>query len=199
MKVSPARLSEAHELRDIALALLDRDGSDVVLVDRDMKIKTRQPRVADLNITQSAPMGEQILDVYHGRKVFSLNWNDTDAIDVVAFKPGEWRELLRTLGNQLSGWVINGAPRRVSADRGPEFASRELIRSRSVQPDEWHETLIKIAAWGAEDSEHSQTDVTSSPPHSNDSMLSPRLTLVFDSLTKTFLADNVECTDGKVS
>jgi hypothetical protein len=102
VKVSLARLNEARELRDIALALLDRHGSNVVLVDRSRKIKTRQLEVGDLRIMQSAPMGEQILDVYHGRKVFSVNWNDVGTIDVVAFKPGDWRQLLRASGDNSS-------------------------------------------------------------------------------------------------
>ncbi|GEM_PF-3951951 len=95
MKISLARMQESRELRDIALTLLDRHGSNVVLVDRNRQFKTRQHQVGNLKIMQSAPGGEPILDVYHGRKVFSVRWNDVDAIDVVAFKPGDWREVLR--------------------------------------------------------------------------------------------------------
>ncbi|MGM5049524.1 hypothetical protein AB8A20_11665 [Tardiphaga sp. 604_B6_N1_1] len=123
MKVSLARLNEARELRDIALALLDRHGSNVVLVDRSRKIKTRQLEVGDLRIMQSAPMGEQILDVYHGRKVFSVNWNDVDTIDVVAFKSGDWRQLLRASGEKTSAFPNAGAPQNVAADSGSAFVT----------------------------------------------------------------------------
>lgn len=133
MKVSPARLNETRELRDIALALLDRDGSNVVLVSREMQIKTRQVVVGDLKINQSAPMGTQILDVYHGRKVFSLNWNDVDAIDVVAFKPGEWRQLLRASGHKKPAWPNAGVPQNVSDDGGPHFATRKQLEKWSQE------------------------------------------------------------------
>ncbi len=107
MKVSLARLNEARELRDIALALLDRHGSNVVLVVRDRKIKTRQIEVGDLHIVLSAPMGEHILDVFYGRKVFSVSWNGVDMIEIVGFKPGDWRQLLRSLGDNASALPIS--------------------------------------------------------------------------------------------
>ncbi|MFC0243231.1 hypothetical protein [Rhodopseudomonas telluris] len=121
MKVSLARLNEARELRNIALALIDRHGSSVVLVDRDRKIKTRQIEVGDLQITLRAPMGEHILDVYHGRKVFSVSWNDVDMVEVVAFKPGDWRQLLLSLGDNASAFPNAGAPQNVAVDSGSAF------------------------------------------------------------------------------
>ncbi|MGM4998293.1 hypothetical protein AB8A05_06115 [Tardiphaga sp. 538_B7_N1_4] len=130
MKVSLARLNESRELRDIALTLLDRHGSNVVLVDRNRQIKTRQLDVGDLHIMQSAPMGEHILDVYHGRKVFSVNWNDVDAIEVVAFKSGDWRQLLRASGIKTSGWSNAGAPQNVKEASGPAFVTREGLQKR---------------------------------------------------------------------
>lgn len=130
VKVSPARSKEARELCDIVLALLDRHGSNLALVDRDRRIKTRQIEVGDLRIMQSAPMGVQILDVYHGPKVFSVNWNDVDAIEVVAFKPGEWRQLLRSLGDNASAFPNAGAPQSVAVDSGSAFVTREFLEKR---------------------------------------------------------------------
>ncbi|SNT02208.1 hypothetical protein SAMN05216374_2340 [Tardiphaga sp. OK246] len=128
MKVSPARLNEARELRDIALALLDRQGMNVILVDRDRQFKIRQHHVGDLKITQSAPIGAQILDVYHGRKVFSVRWNDVDAIDVVSFKPGDWRQALRSSAMPPSGWRIEGFPESLVSDGGPHFHAGLSVR-----------------------------------------------------------------------
>lgn len=123
MKVSLARMQECRELRDIALTLLDHHGSNVVLVDRNRQFKTRQYHVGDLKIMQSIPGAEPILDVYHGRKVFSVRWNDVDAIDVVAFKPGDWSHVLRTFALLPSGWQIEGFPERVATDGGMSFGN----------------------------------------------------------------------------
>lgn len=118
MKVSLARMQESRELRDIALSLLDQNGSNVVLVDRDKRIKTRQLQIDKFRIMQSAPAGTQILDVYCGAKVFSVNWDNADEIYVVAFKSGDWRQGLRALAPS-SNWPIAGLPKHVSADGGP--------------------------------------------------------------------------------
>jgi hypothetical protein len=135
MKVSLARMQECRELRDIALTLLRRHGSNVVLVDRNRQSKTRQYHVGDLKIMQSAPGAYSILDVYHGRKVFSARWNDVDAIDVVAFKPGDWCQVLRASALPPSGWQIEGFPERVATDGGVSFGN----------PDEWLQPLLKLS------------------------------------------------------
>lgn len=123
MKVSLARMQECRELRDIALTLLDRHGSNVVLVDRNRQFKTRQYHVGDLKIMESAPEAEPILDVYHGRKVFSVRWNDVDAIDVVAFKPGDWCQVLRASAPPPSGWQVEGFPERIATDGAVSFGN----------------------------------------------------------------------------
>ncbi|MEH2469193.1 hypothetical protein V1281_001553 [Nitrobacteraceae bacterium AZCC 2161] len=131
MKVSLARLNEARELRDIALTLLDRHGMNVILVDRDRQIKTRQHHVGEMKIIQSAPMGEQILDVYHRRKVFSVRWNDVDTIDVVSFKPGDWRQELRSSAMPPSGWHSEGFPESLVSDGGPHFHAEFIGSARA--------------------------------------------------------------------
>jgi hypothetical protein len=42
----------------------------------------------------SRPGGEQLLDIWQGRKVFSISWNDFGPPYVVAFRPGSWQRLL---------------------------------------------------------------------------------------------------------
>lgn len=68
-------------------------------------------------------MGEQILDVYHGRGVFSVRWNDVDAIDVVTFKPGDWRQILRASAIPPSGSRIEGGSEShvTVTNGGPHF------------------------------------------------------------------------------
>lgn len=73
-------------------------------------------------------MGEQILDVYHGRKVFSVRWNNVDAIDVVAFKPGDWRQILRASAISPSGWHVDGCPESHVSDRGTHFHAASWVR-----------------------------------------------------------------------
>jgi hypothetical protein len=144
VKVSLARLNESRELRDIALTLLDRHGSNVVLVDRERQIKTRQHHVGDLEIMQSAPMGEQILDIYQGRKVFSVNWNEVDAIDVVAFKPGDWRQTLRMAAEPLVAWQMDALKPSIgkfSSDGGPGLSSVEFDK----RTQEWIAELYEKA------------------------------------------------------
>lgn len=135
MKVSLARMQECRELRDIALTLLRRHGSNVVLVDRNRQFNTRQYHVGDLKIMQSAPGADSILDVYHGRKVFSVRWNDVDTIDVVAFKPGDWCRVLRASALHTSRWKMEGVPERVVTDGGVSFGN----------PDEWLQPLLKLS------------------------------------------------------
>lgn len=195
MKVSSARLNEARELRDIALAMLDRDGSNVVLVSRDMQIKTRQVVVGDLKITQSAPMGTQILDVYHGRKVFSLNWNDVDAIDVVAFRPGEWRQLLRSLGDNASAFPNVAAPQNVAVDGGTTFVTREFLQKRL-------ETMVHEVYAIAEPLQHSAPNGSALLNNNCGSTdRSPRINLKveFDQASRSLLGFKIVLADGEVS
>jgi hypothetical protein len=45
----------------------------------------------------SRPAGEQLLDIWQGRKVFSIVWDVTGTLTVVAFRPSDWRDALRAL------------------------------------------------------------------------------------------------------
>jgi hypothetical protein len=95
MKVSKARLDEALQLRDAALRILGRTGLDTILADRDRRHHIRQVDMNGLTIMHSHPFGEQLLDIWQGRKVFSVAWDATGTLTVVAFRPGDWQNLLR--------------------------------------------------------------------------------------------------------
>jgi hypothetical protein len=51
-------------------------------------------------------------------------------IDVVAFKSGDWRQLLRASGDQTLEWPNAGAPRTFAIDNGPAFLTREWLQAR---------------------------------------------------------------------
>jgi hypothetical protein len=95
VKISRARLDEAQELRATALRILDRSGLDTILYDPQKRHHTRQAEIGGLTIMHSSPQGEQLLDIWQDRKVFSIAWDATGAIQVVSFRPGNWREILR--------------------------------------------------------------------------------------------------------
>lgn len=79
------------------------------------------------------------------------------------------------------------------------MVTNQKIQSPSIQVDEWYENLIKIADWVAEDSEHSRTGGTNAANHSDVSVLSPRVSLFFDNVTRTIHAAKVERSDSEVS
>jgi hypothetical protein len=95
VKTSIAKLYEAKQLRDAALSLLDREGLDTILADRGTRYRTRQIEIQGLTIMHSRPAGEQLLDIWQGPKVFSVAWDATGSITVVAFRSGSWRDTLR--------------------------------------------------------------------------------------------------------
>jgi hypothetical protein len=97
MKTSAAKLNETKQLRDAALNVLDREGLDTILADRGTRHRTRQVEIEGLSIMHSRPAGEQLLDIWHGVKVFSVAWDATGSLTVVVFRPGEWRGKLRAL------------------------------------------------------------------------------------------------------
>jgi hypothetical protein len=97
MKISNVRLSEAKKLRDAALRLLDREGLDTILTDRGTRHRTRQIVLDGLLILHSRPVGEQLLDIWEGPKVFSVAWDATGFLTVIAFRLGAWRDRLRTI------------------------------------------------------------------------------------------------------
>ena len=97
MKVSKAKLSEARQLRDAALRLLDREGLDTILSDRGTRHATRQIELDGFLIMHSRPAGEQLLDIWQGPKVFSVAWDATGFLKVVAFRPGSWKDRLRAI------------------------------------------------------------------------------------------------------
>lgn len=97
MKVSQARLDEARQLRNAALRVLDRTALDTIVGDRGVRHHTRQLEVNGLTIMHSAPAGEQLLDIWQGRKVFSVIWDMTGTLTVLAFRSGDWLDVLRAL------------------------------------------------------------------------------------------------------
>jgi hypothetical protein len=97
MRVSIARLIEAKQLRDAALIVLNRNGLDTIIGDRGERHRTRQIEIEGLSILHSRPAGEQLLDIWQGVKVFSVAWDATGSLTVVAFRPGDWREILRAV------------------------------------------------------------------------------------------------------
>lgn len=94
VKVSHTRLNEAKKLRESALRVLDRSGLDTIIYDHQKRHHTRRVEVDGLTIMHSNPKGEQLLDIWQGRKVFSIAWDATGAMQVVTFRPGDWRDSL---------------------------------------------------------------------------------------------------------
>lgn len=95
MKTSMAKLNEAKQLRDAALSLLDREGLGTIVADRGTRHCTRQIEVEGLSIMHGRAAGEQLLDIRQGPKVFSVAWDATGSLTVVAFRSGSWRDTLR--------------------------------------------------------------------------------------------------------
>lgn len=96
MKVSNARLREALQLRDAALRILNRVGCDITIADsgRGYCNHNRQAKINDLTIMCSRLGRGQLLDIWQGKKVFSISWNDGLPPYVVAFRPGTWKRSL---------------------------------------------------------------------------------------------------------
>lgn len=137
-------------------------------------------------------MGTQILDVYHGRKVFSLNWNEADAIDVVAFKPGQWRQLMRASGDKKSGWPDPGTSHNVTADGRPTFVTREFLQKG-------FETMVaEIYAPADIPQQSGLRELAAQNDSAQSTVLSPRVSFVFDRMARTLLAAKVERTDDEV-
>jgi hypothetical protein len=93
MKVSKARLREALQLRDAALRILNRVGYDITFADsgRGYCNHNRQAKINDLTIMCSRLGRGQLLDIWQGKKVFSISWTDGLPTYVVAFRPGTWK------------------------------------------------------------------------------------------------------------
>jgi hypothetical protein len=96
MKVSEARLREALQLRDAALRILNRIGRDVTVADSERGYchHVRQVKINDLTIMCSRPERGQLLDIWQGKKVFSISWNATSRPYLVAFCVGSWKRTL---------------------------------------------------------------------------------------------------------
>jgi hypothetical protein len=97
MKVSTARLNQARELRDAALSVLDHGGLDTILADRGKRYRTQQIEVGDLSVMLSRPAGEYLLDIWQGKKVFSVAWDMTGSLTVIALRAGGWQSTLRAI------------------------------------------------------------------------------------------------------
>jgi hypothetical protein len=95
MKVSKRRLETALQVRDTACRILTRIGT-VTTIDnaRGNRYRCREVRIGDLLILWSRPSDEQMIDIWTGRKVFSISWPHSGRPHVVAFRPGSWLGLL---------------------------------------------------------------------------------------------------------
>lgn len=91
MKVSQARLAEAIELRDAALGIVAAFGTDRIITATagGYRHSVQTIEFGELTIMYGSPSpgGEQRLDIWEGRKVFSIAWNRTGLADVIAFRP----------------------------------------------------------------------------------------------------------------
>jgi hypothetical protein len=100
MKASKARLEEAIRLRNIALRLLELLGEDTTIpaYGGRYRVPVREVRANGLTIGYSRSYGEELLDIWQGRKVFSIAWDAGETPYVVAFHPGSWQDTLRAIG-----------------------------------------------------------------------------------------------------
>jgi hypothetical protein len=95
MKVSRIRLEIALQLRDTACRILQHIGTVATIASsRGDCHESREAKVKDLIILCSHHDGEQLLDIWQRRKVFSISWNNSDTPHVVAFRPGAWQKRL---------------------------------------------------------------------------------------------------------
>jgi hypothetical protein len=97
MKISMRRLEEALNLRDVALSILNsRIQRTGPVPDELAQYNTRSMAVESLTILHGQPLSpnEDLLDVWDGRKVFSIAWNVDGEVRVVAFRPGTWQARL---------------------------------------------------------------------------------------------------------
>lgn len=124
MKVSNARLKKAIELRDAAVRILNRMGNEAIIADSERGYchRTIQAKINDLAILYSRPEHGHLLDIWRGRKVFSIAWTATRTPYVVAFRTGEWeRTLLQADAKltwasircsfELKSWLTGGGGR----------------------------------------------------------------------------------------
>jgi hypothetical protein len=127
LKVSNKRLDEARTLRDAALLLLDRSGSNTLLLGDRKWHKLRVLIVHGLSIQRSADEAEHLLDIWQGRKVFSVRWGAVDAINVVAFRPGDWKDVLGATAELRGNVVLSEPLEQISA--APISHSRTLLEA----------------------------------------------------------------------
>jgi hypothetical protein len=100
MKISQARLREAVDLKDLTLSMVAAHGMDKIITAAGghSRHRVQSAEVAGLTIMYGSPPPaiEQRLDIWQGRKVFSITWDRTGLTQVIAFRPGEWQDVLRT-------------------------------------------------------------------------------------------------------
>jgi hypothetical protein len=123
MKVSIARLRDALQLRNAALRILNRVGDDITVADSERGYchHIRQVKIEDLTIMCSRPeRKQQLLDIWQGKKVFSIWWSDGLTPYVVAFHPGTWKRTLTRAdleltcdsikcSDELKKWLLSGS------------------------------------------------------------------------------------------
>ena len=127
MKVSSKRLDEARTLRDLALLMLDRSGENTLLLGDGKWHQLRVVKSNGLSIQRSADQAEELLDIWHGRKVFSVRWGADDDIRVVAFRPGDWKDVLYATAELRSNVVLLKSLEQTSVS--PISHSRALLEA----------------------------------------------------------------------
>jgi hypothetical protein len=66
------------------------------------------------------------LDIWHGKKVLSIDWDDAEAVEIRSFAPGKWEDTL--LAVQAGHWVNPGTAGIMSAAGWIERFARRSIR-----------------------------------------------------------------------
>jgi hypothetical protein len=123
MKVSSARLERAIELRDAALRILARIGYDAIIADSERGYchRTKQAKINELTILYSRPEHGNSIDLWKGRKVFSIAWRGNRIPYVMAFRSGDWERALLCADAELTwtsvkcsaelkSWLSGGLP-----------------------------------------------------------------------------------------
>ncbi|MDH2386400.1 hypothetical protein [Bradyrhizobium sp. CER78] len=95
MMASGTRIAAAIQLRDASLRILSHIGRQRIIAnpERGYFHRVNEARISGLTIWCTGFTTEQMVDIWEGRKVFSIRWNVTRAY-LVAFRSGTWQRLI---------------------------------------------------------------------------------------------------------
>lgn len=88
---SPSARSDRHPRYGAGLPSLARDGWDHGDVRGECRHAVKRAEFGGLEFGCGCLNGEYWLDIYHGRKVYSVRWDITEALTVVTYHPGPWQ------------------------------------------------------------------------------------------------------------